>query len=490
MKKTWRNVIIISLILVVIEITATFILVHPYFETQLVYNSISEGNWIETKENYDKLSSTQMERVQEYLPAYAAWEARQYATGEVTYEEAAATFDAINAIDESGTLYSTFMYDISKNEYVKVFRELHRVETSFDNTEIYTLRQTLNAISLRLDNSSREELLVMLLNEKYQEFLDEEISVDSAKSFVSLVVSNSIYDAYEYALVIGNNIDCVVNYRAIYENAKLCFDEEDYFTAMDLCSDIKLDPKDTTYQTLFSDLYTQAYDTGKTYYGEKLDYYVMTGANEEAVNLMAEIDLRYGDDFDTGDYKEDLAEDWQKACVELASNWESDLKANLAETETGEYILDNEYDNLKPDSLLLYDVDGNEIPELFLFNSSRADNSYVECFVYAYVEDEYKYMDYINVMNFCNTSSLVAFPTAFDRTVGEECVLVEFDGTSFTFGTECQKIEDVYYVDGYEVSDADYLSAQSKVLANINEKVIGNSKYSSLTDSERYILSY
>lgn len=490
MKKTWRNVIIISLMLVIAEITATFVLLHPYYKVQLVYNSISEGNWIETQENYDNLSSSQQDRVQEYLLSYAAWEARQYAAGEVTYEQAAATFDAINAIDETGTIYGLYMYDISKNEFMKVVRELHQVETSFDNTKVYTLRQTLNAVSLRLDNASREQLLVVLLNEKYQEFLDEDITVDSARAFVSLVISNSIYEAYDYAQVISNNIDCVVDYRATYENAKVNFDEEDYFLAMDLCSSITVDPKDTNYKTLVSDLYTQAYETGKTYYAEQLDFYVMTGEKEAAVNLMAEIELRYGDDFDTSDTKEDLAEDWQKACVSLADNWESDLKSHLGETDTGEYILTNEYDNLKPDSLLLYDVDGNGVPELFLFNSSRVSNSYVECFVYAYIDGEYQYLDYINVMNFCSTSSVVAFPTAFDRTVGVECVLVEFDGTSFTFGTECQKIDDVYYVDGYEVSDADYLSAQSQVLANINEKVVGNAGYSSLTDSERYILSY
>jgi len=174
----------------------------------------------------------------------------------------------------------------------------------------------------------------------------------------------------------------------------------------------------------------------------------------------------------------------------LAEKWDEDLEYQLKQDDVGEYILTYQYDVLRPDSILLYDIDGNETPELFLFNQSRTGNDYVECFVYVYVDGKYQYKDYINVMNFCSTSSLVAFPVAFDRTLGEECMLVEFDGESFTYSIKCQKIESIYYVDDVEVNDADYLSAQSKVLANINEKVISNADYVSLFDCEKYILSY
>ncbi|MBE5944514.1 MAG: hypothetical protein E7258_06300 [Lachnospiraceae bacterium] len=490
MKKTWRNIIIISLIMIIAEVVVTIVFLHPFYKTQLVYNAIDRGNWIETQECYEELSSGQKDRVQEYLLAYGAWVAREYAAGIITYEHTAATFDAINAIDETDTIYDLYMVDISKNEYLKVMRELYVVETSFDNSEVHNLRSTLNAVSLRLDNTTREELLIRLLNEKYQEFLDEKISPEDMHAFIGLVVSNSIYGAYDYALVLSGNVDCVVAYRSLYENAMVKFSEEDYFSVMDICNSAVVEPKDSNYQTLFSDLYSNAYETGKVAYKEKLDYYVRAGENQAAVELMVDIELRYGDDFDISGIKEELASDWQKAALELAEKWDEDLEYQLKQDDVGEYILTYQYDVLRPDSILLYDIDGNETPELFLFNQSRTGNDYVECFVYVYVDGKYQYKDYINVMNFCSTSSLVAFPVAFDRTLGEECMLVEFDGESFTYSIKCQKIESIYYVDDVEVNDADYLSAQSKVLANINEKVISNADYVSLFDCEKYILSY
>ena len=490
MKKTWRNIIITSLVLVIVEISITLLLLHPYYKAQVVYNSIDDGNWIETQENYEKLSDSQKERVQGYLFDFAAWEARQYAIGKIEYEKIAAIFDAVNAIDETGTIYNQFMPNINKNEYVKALEGLYDAEMSIDNNAVYECRNTINAVSLRLDNNSREELMIAVLTNKYQEFLNEQIGPENVQCMISIVTTNSIYQAYDYANVISNNVDKVLEYRAVYENAKVKLEEEDYFAVIDMCKNLQVDTNDTIYQGLISELYTQAYETGKTYYLGKLDTLVIQGEKEAAVNLMADIQARYGDDVDVSDVKADLAEDWQKEYIKFVEQWENNLKLSLEEFETGEYILEHQYDNLRPNSILLYDVDNNSIPELFLFKSENINNIYVECYMYGYIEDKCRFLGYVNLMKFCTTSEMVAFPENFERESGEECQLVQFDGEELSFETKCQKIEDVYYVDGYQVSDADYLSAQSQVLANISQDAITNLKNSTLEDAEKYILAY
>lgn len=490
MKKTWRNIIIISLILVVLETVATMIIIRPYYKCQLVYNSISGGNWIEAQENYNNLSQSGKNRVQSYLPEYAAWLASSYTKGEISYEDTAASFDAINAIDDTKTLYDKYMTDISKNEYVIVIDGMHQATDIFDSKSEFEYRKTLNAIMHRLDNDSREAILVNMLNMKYDSYLNDEISVESMCNFYNLVIANSYYAAYDYAFFIQKNVDCVVAYRGVYENARVDYDEQRYFEAMELCKIIVPAPGDTVYAGKVEELYNMSYEAGKEYYQKQLDGYVAKGDKKGAVALMNKIETVYGKDFDLSSTKEAMAQDWQLAAIKLAKDWEPGLKKALGEFSTGEYILENEYNELKPDSILLYDVNGDMLPELFLFNKKRANNEYVECFMYAYVDDKYEFLDYINVKNFCSTSDIVVFPYAFERTAGDECMLVSFNGTELTYGNKCQEIGGVYYVNGEEKDDIDYLAAQTEILANINEKTVGNGKYSSLEEAEGYILAY
>ena len=276
---------------------ATVIFLHPYYKAQMVYNSINEGNWIETKDNYDKLSDAKQDRVQKYLSGYARWITEQYATGEISYDEAVASFDAINSIDESGTLYVTYMTEINKNEYVKAILGIHEAEVAYDNAKLYEYRNVLNSVMQRLDSDSRENLLVNMLNMQYEKFLNEEITADSMKCFCSVVESNSYYAAYDYSAVISQNVDYVINYRSIYENAVVKFDEKDYFAVMDMCTSFEIDPADTLYKANIEALYADAYETGKTYYKDELDAYVSAGDKDAAISLMSEIQNRYGEEY-------------------------------------------------------------------------------------------------------------------------------------------------------------------------------------------------
>ncbi len=491
MKKTWRNIIIVSLVLILLETAAILIFLKPYYDSYRVYKSIEGGNWIETQETYDKLTFKQQERVQSYLPDYANWLAAQYMDGAMIYEDVAASFDAVNAIDDTRTLYGTYMYDISKNEYIKVINGMHKAVDTLDTKGEYDYRQTLNAINHRLGYDVREDILVNMLNIKYQQFLNEEITVDSMKNFYNLVIANSIYTAYDYAGVISHNVDCVIAYRSVYENAVADCNEDRYFEAMELCNIIVPAGEDTLYQNKIRELFETAYEAGKEYYPEKIQDYVNQGKKGNAVELMGQVEDFYGDDIDLTYIKEDMASDWQLAAIDVVNNWEKDLEDALSEFSTGEYILEHEYDNkLKPDSLVFYDINGDLVPELFMFNSDRADNEYVECFIYVYNGETYEFEEFLNVKHFCTDSNIVVFPSGFDRAKGDECQLVFFDGSSFYKGDMCQLINDVYYVNGAETDDLEYLETQTEILSHINERVIANCGYSSLKDGEGYILAY
>ncbi len=490
MKKTWRNIIIISLILVIAEVLGIILFLHPYYNKQKVFDSIQAGSWMDAQDNYEKLSAGAKEDVQSYLDDYGAWAAESYTKQDMSFQKVVSVFDAINSIDNTGAVYEKYMHDIVKNELILSLEKYHNAMVSYDNNAMFEAEKNISIISQRMSNDEREQIMIMVLNSKYRSFLDEGITPESMKSFATGIQQMSYYGAYEYSYVILNNVDYVVDYRGKYLEAKTLLEAEDYFGVMDICKEVKVDSLDQKYNELFGTLYSDSYEAGKTYYMSVLDTYVNKDEKTSAVNLMTKLEEYYGTDIDTSGVKEDMAEDWQKAYIEICEDIEGSLKRDLPSTEDGQYILANKFDEYMPDSVLLYDIDNNDVPEMILFDSTKVENDYVGCYLYGFVGDRYVYLGFVNIINLCADGNLVAFPVVFDRETGEEYCLIAFDGTGLSTTEYCQYINDVYYVNGAEVKDADYLSARSAILAHGYTKITPNLGYKGLEDSTSYILTY
>jgi hypothetical protein len=279
-------------------------------------------------------------------------------------------------------------------------------------------------------------------------------------------------------------------YRSRYVDVENMLAGNDYLGVMSLVNELHLYDFDSEYYELYQTAYQTAYDSGLTYYKELLQSYVDSGDTENSVALMASLESVYGTDIDLEFAKDAMMEDWQKACVARAEDWEPYLQAQLENDDTGKYILENEYDSLKPDSMTLYDINEDGYPELCMFNSGGLDGDYVGTFIFGYDGSEYKYMGYVNIISFGISSNIVAFPVSFDRDTGEEVCLYNYNGKSLTAGRSAQKFGDSYYVDGAESTDIDYLSAQTAIMLNQDAVRIQNSGYVSLDDYKEYIISY
>lgn len=490
MRKTWRKTIIISLVLIAIEAVAAVIFLHPYYNKQKVFDEIENGRWESTDRYYNKLSVGQQEDVQSCLDDFGAYLCRQYIDGELTYSQTAAAFDAINAIDASGILMNKYMSRVSCNEYKQSVIKLCEASLGYDNSTVYAMNDNIRLVQQRMTNEMREQALIELMNETYQDFLDGKAGVENVNALLSTVSGLSSDVAYAYVDVISNNVACVILYRDVYARAEQYFENASYFEAMDLCRNVDVDPSDTRYRDLFDALYNDASETGKIYYEGLLESYITSGDKKKALELMDSIRKCYGDDFDLTALKEKLAEDWQIAYIDCIENLDRTLEGKLKTFETGQYILEHEYDKLKPDSIVLHDIDDNGVPEMFLYNSSQKDNDYIGCFIYTYTGGHCEFVNFVNVKSFCRDSYLIGFPIAFGRSEGDECSLVQFDGSNLTQIAYCQEIGSTYYVDGTESNDVDYLSARTSILSHADAYNVGNSKGASLDEGETYILAY
>ena len=205
---------------------------------------------------------------------------------------------------------------------------------------------------------------------------------------------------------------------------------------------------------------------------------------------MKEIELRYGSAFDLDSAKSELASDWQKTYIQIAMNYEAILQTEFSKSEEGVYIFENQYQRLRPDSMLLYDIDKNGVAELFLFNSKEATDENTECFVFTFANGSYVYLGYVNVLSLCTDSNIIALPGEFGRDFAEEHVLLHFTGTSFEQKKYTKKDGETYVVDNQEVTDVEFLTAQTSIVDHGNNQRPSGMNYVDISDYESYILAY
>ncbi len=492
MKKPWKITILVSFIITVVVLVTGVILLYPDYKMYRFFNSIDKGDWSVTREYYDDLSPSQQSDAASYLNGYSITLCDMYATGERSYLETAASFDAINSLDFAKELYSDCMADINKNEFKSAVNAWYRANTSYNADGAVKAQSRLTAVQKRMDTNTKEQILVEMLNEKYQEYLDCKIDAGKLKEFITVVGGISYYQAHNYSVVIDNNLNCVEYYRGLYSEIELAMEEERFSEALAMFDNIYagLDPADTIYKAKFDEQYQEVYDESKEYYEEKLNLLIAASNGEEAVALMKEIEELYGDDFDLESAKSELAADWQKTYMDIAMNYEAILLTEMSKSDSGEYIFKNEYNRLRPDSMVLYDIDKNGVAEMFLFNSEEVTDEYTECFAFTYANNQYVYLGYVNVLSFCLDSNIIALPEVFGRDYTEEHVLLNFTGTSLTQVSYTRKDGDNYYINEAEATDAEFLSAQTDILDHSKELRICNMDYVDISDYESYILAY
>ena len=72
----------------------------------------------------------------------------------------------------------------------------------------------------------------------------------------------------------------------------------------------------------------------------------------------------------------------------------------------------------------------------------------------------------------------------------EAYALTAYDGSKLAEEDDCKKVGESYYVNGQEVSDADYLSVRTGILAHASAYTIKNSKNAAIEDAFDYIMLF
>ena len=195
MRKTWKIVTLVFFIMTLIVLGVGVVFLHSDYQLCRFFKSIDKGDWTVTKEYYDSLTPSQQQTAMAHMEGYAQELCREYANGERSYQEVTASFDAINSLDNTEELYNRRITEINYNELKGAVEALYKANTT-----------------------TKEKLLIQMLNDKYQEYLDCKIDKNKMVEFILIVQNMTYYDAHNYSIVISSSVDCVETYRRIYSN--------------------------------------------------------------------------------------------------------------------------------------------------------------------------------------------------------------------------------------------------------------------------------
>ena len=470
MKNGWRKLLVFSLILILFEAIGAVLVMLPFYSRQMVFSNIEKGNSVKVRAYYDMLGDEGREKVQSYLDDFAATICKKYIEGVITYEEAVASLDAIDEIDSTKVIVDSYMPNVAANEFKLVMNDLCKANIIYDTGAIYNLSDKMDKISQRLNNDVREKLMIELVNDKYREYLNEDISAEELSAMCSLVADNSFYQAHDYAETILSNANSVLAYRNIYIDCQTMLEENDYFEILDICKQVTVDNWDEKYKDLFETLYITAYEGGKEYYPKELERLVSSNDKPKAVELMNQIEEYYGSEIDISSVADNMLTDWQKEYIDYMESFDASMNAHTVNT------------------VLLYDINDDDIPEMFLFDIADINNSFIGCEVYNIKNNKCRHLGYYKVINLCDDGYLITLPTSGGS--DEAYALTYYDGETLTEGEVCKKSGETYYINGEEVSDADYLSVRTGILAHASAYTINNSKNADISEALEYIMLF
>lgn len=221
------------------------------------------------------------------------------------------------------------------------------------------------------------------LEQKYQEFFDGKIKRKVMSAYLSVV--DSVFEQEEKNGLrdIQEQFSEAEEYSHLIAECEGRFATKEYVEIIEdidaVMTEKKDDPLLKRNEAVLKQQRTEAYTLGKEEYPDILYNIIKEGKLDEAKALYERIDKIYGSDINISGAKSFLKNDWKNAYYIYMQRWEDSLSLAVENGITvGSFnsSTDIKYDINKPDLMALRDIDGDDTPELILFNS-RTSYSYI-----------------------------------------------------------------------------------------------------------------
>ncbi len=469
--KKWMTVTIASLVLIIIEVILLFVLILPGKKVNDVFKELENGNGRKADRILDELSDSGEDKVKDHMDDFATYQCNQYLDGKITYEKLDKTLSAINELDDYYQFSRTYYSYVASKEILKLYEQGYTEYKTNGETSLYdSLEDQSEDIYYGLyDTDNVDEELKAYLEEKYNSFLNGNLSFEDMQAYVYVAEDFFGGDALSYAYDIDSDLYMIESYQEDYDTAKEYYDNKQYFETIEKCDSVYIDENDTTgFYDKFQALRQDAYDEGKTYYVKQAEDCANSGDYATAREIIAQIKEVYGTEVDVSAVEALMKDPWMDAYAQYVENVTENLKTDAA---TGVKIGNCDdtstinVDDYIPEELYLYDFDGNGTPEMLLTYDTYA-------WIIGFDGEKAVLTGFVQAATFCDVPYFVTIPMLMPEN-HSGYALLEFSNNAWNVVTYYYAADDGsrFEVDGAEVS-YDECSAKHDEIAGYENKDI------------------
>lgn len=459
--KKWIAIFVMALLLIICEGVVLVMFVWPQYNISSLISAIEDEDQNKAQKAADRIYDNYEDKAKDVVNDYSANLCMKYEKSEVEFSKLLGAFEILQEIELTNEIGNKYLNQISEIEINKLINNLAKAYLEGDYDAVSDYDTEINEIYDSMNKDEFYNVISEITQKAFTEYLDDTSDFDYTLQVFDRCLRYADYSIQEDVDDYIMRVYLISDYRDKYDVCEELLENESYIEICKKIDNIVVDKDDTIYADLFDEMYNNAYDTGLTYYVEKATNLASGNDKTKAKEMVEAAKEYYGDNIDMSSVEALLVDPWMKAYDDYLDNWEENLKTDLGNNESGSYLLENGWDSgdFTPDKIFLYDIDGNNTPELFLWidNGNEANS----CYIIGFDGKDTVFLGFYDILYFAKESQIICGASSIEalgRGTGEEYYLYQLSSNQFVQTGDCTywPTSQSYTVDGVEATIEDY----------------------------------
>ncbi len=416
--KKWMIVTFISILLIAASVIFAFVYLLPKTKEKKFLDAIFEGNKEKMVEYLEDFSAETVESLKDDVKDIVVYTHNQYAAGQKSYDSMLTVYENIETIRKYKGLTADSMtivqeplllesyekgvgiYDTGDAYYKERdrFKDLYRIKVSNGTF----LEYLWDDASEQKYEKKIDSVLDAFLKEKYTAFKAGEMDMKTVQRYV--YCADDFWNS-AYVSELRNQ----VYYDELFSSEMTRIEElagkDQYFDALSYVDSVREYYQNNEFYAAWKDAFEKKSEEldkkAREFYPQLAIEYMNNGDRDSAETIVRQLKERFGEDFDVSAIEAAGLTEWQKAYLSFMENWASGVEEDftrLFDPTPEDNTAVKSFDDVRPDRILLLDLNKDDIPELIF------DNGKNRVFIYSWLDGTVEFLAYLFDFNSISTS--------------------------------------------------------------------------------------